>query len=308
MVARIVNDELGWLFRAVPQEVDVGIDGYLDVVTPDGEVTGRQIAVQIKCGKSFLKPRNKPYWLFRGELRHLNYFFNLPCPVIVVICDPANEECWWALVRLEDTEEAKNGWVLPVPKTNKLNADARLPLESLVDAVDDVTDDLRHYWDVNRMVGERDAIIYVAARDDVESRSVENALGFFDRLLSTDRFATENRGKVWLTIWGYDDDSRELWEIPEVRDWITSLDRAIDSWFWHLSSRREVAGLLLVFLCQTAVQRIEGGYVEYNPRELAKFMESEFLRLNAMAERYELPETELKTVSLAVIDYYTQED
>ena len=37
MVARIVNDELGWLFRAVPQEVDVGIDGYLDVVTPDGE-------------------------------------------------------------------------------------------------------------------------------------------------------------------------------------------------------------------------------------------------------------------------------
>ncbi|WRH90308.1 DUF4365 domain-containing protein [Pseudomonas fluorescens] len=54
-VSSIVNDEFCWIFRRNSNEYDYGIDGYIDVVTDDGAVTGQCVAVQIKTGQSFLK-------------------------------------------------------------------------------------------------------------------------------------------------------------------------------------------------------------------------------------------------------------
>ncbi|MCB1099707.1 MAG: DUF4365 domain-containing protein [Verrucomicrobiae bacterium] len=63
---------LGWTFRPVHQEDDFGIDGYIDVVT-EGHVTGQCLAVQIKCGDSFLRGASEGGVKFLGSKRHLNY-------------------------------------------------------------------------------------------------------------------------------------------------------------------------------------------------------------------------------------------
>ena len=48
-----------WLFKRTHQEHDYGIDGYIDIVTEDGHVTGQMFASQIKCGKSFFQEKTK---------------------------------------------------------------------------------------------------------------------------------------------------------------------------------------------------------------------------------------------------------
>lgn len=56
--AYFTNSELGWIYRPVPQESDFGVDGYIDIVN-DGNVTGKSIAVQIKCGDSYISKQSQ---------------------------------------------------------------------------------------------------------------------------------------------------------------------------------------------------------------------------------------------------------
>jgi hypothetical protein len=44
-----VANELHWAFRDKPQ-IDVGIDGEIEVREPNGAMRGRIISVQVKCG------------------------------------------------------------------------------------------------------------------------------------------------------------------------------------------------------------------------------------------------------------------
>ena|ERR1019366_2220480 len=94
MVSRIVIDTFGWLFKRNHQERDFGIDGQIELVTEDGDVTGQMIAVQIKYGKSFFQEQNKWGYVYRGELKHFNYLSNYPVPVVIFICDPESKECY----------------------------------------------------------------------------------------------------------------------------------------------------------------------------------------------------------------------
>jgi hypothetical protein len=80
-VSSIVNDKFKWIFRRVNAEHDFGVDGYIDVVTDDGNVTGQSVAVQIKAGASFFRTKTAIGFVFYGETKHLNYYLNLRVPI-----------------------------------------------------------------------------------------------------------------------------------------------------------------------------------------------------------------------------------
>jgi hypothetical protein len=86
-ISSIINDKLKWIFRRVNAEHDFGIDGYIDIVADNGDVTGQSIAVQIKTGSSFLKRKVTAGFTFYGEKKHLNYYLNLKLPVLIVLYD-----------------------------------------------------------------------------------------------------------------------------------------------------------------------------------------------------------------------------
>lgn len=52
IVDRIVSEDLGWVFRDQTRK-DYGIDALIELAHSDRRVTGRMIAAQIKCGKSW---------------------------------------------------------------------------------------------------------------------------------------------------------------------------------------------------------------------------------------------------------------
>ena len=66
-------------------EHDFGIDGYMDVISEKGQVTGKSIAFQLKTGTSFFNEENEIGYVFRGEIKHLNYYLNLDTPIVIVI-------------------------------------------------------------------------------------------------------------------------------------------------------------------------------------------------------------------------------
>src|SRR5437016_1369838 len=131
LVSRVVSDKFGWLFKRNHQEHDFGVDAQIEIVTKRGDVTGQMIGVQIKCGKTFLEEQNKWGYVYRGELKHFNYLVNYPLPVVIVLCDPASQNCYWVHFQAERTQSTKSGWKITVPFDNTLST-GKSALEALV--------------------------------------------------------------------------------------------------------------------------------------------------------------------------------
>ncbi|HBA6539673.1 TPA: DUF4365 domain-containing protein, partial [Escherichia coli] len=72
--------KIGQIWRETPM-ADVGIDGQIEYVSPEGFATGRMIAVQIKSGPSFFQ-ESQGDWVFYPEEKHRFYWERFPLPVL----------------------------------------------------------------------------------------------------------------------------------------------------------------------------------------------------------------------------------
>jgi hypothetical protein len=69
-----------------------------------------------------------------------------------------------------------------------------------------------------------DSIVLVASRDEVERIDLSRCLQVLDSLIESRERAMRFRDQMVFTVDGYNDDPRELFEIPEVRTFIRELD------------------------------------------------------------------------------------
>ncbi len=130
MTALAITKELGWVFREKPTS-DIGIDGEVEVRNDAGQSHGRLIAVQIKCGPSYLKEQTDEAITFRGDYQHLRYWSDFAVPVALVLCDPQAHVCYWQAIDPRQVNFHEKGWSIQVPKTNVLNASSRALLEKI---------------------------------------------------------------------------------------------------------------------------------------------------------------------------------
>lgn len=96
IVQDITEDVFQWIFR--PQTTrDFGVDAHIEVVV-NNQATGRLIAAQIKCGDSFFKEGDDIGYVFRPKNKHIRYWTENSLPVIIIICNAQNRQCWWTEV------------------------------------------------------------------------------------------------------------------------------------------------------------------------------------------------------------------
>jgi len=309
-VSHIVNDDLRWLFRVIPGENDFGIDGHLDIVLGDGSVTGQSIAVQIKCGESYLREKTAMGYVFHGENKHLNFYLNSQLPVLIILCDPDTRKCYWELVEAEKTEATRGGWKLIVPFSQILSAQSKDSLLNIVGPPADHTSALERHWTLTKLLKQADRILYAIDRSDIESGSIEGVCNFFDRLQANLALCAAVQGKVDVSVSGYDYDSRELWEIADVRSWFALAFPKVKYWFYFLTPSRTSAGLKLLFVCLSDPQR--GTIVDAKGRpqilldskKMGKLLEQNFIWLNEMTDRMGMPLEKNKEISFAAMDLF----
>lgn len=71
-------------------------------------------------------------------------------------------------------------------------------------------------------------------RKAVESGDVTEAIELLRPLIADREAAYAFRGRYRIMVLGWDEDPRELWEIPEVRSHLRRLDEAFPYWYWFL--------------------------------------------------------------------------
>lgn len=307
LVSRVINEEFGWLFKRNHQEHDFGIDAQVDVIRNDGAVTGQMLAFQIKYGKSFFEEKNRWGYVFRGDLKHFNYLANYPAPVLIAICHPDSEDVYWAVFNPEATSRAGNNWKITIPFENKLSG-AKDKVSEFLPPPSDILDGIQNYWSMNDVLVTTEHFHFIIDRAEVESLDTSSVRTFFDRLLLTKELAAHCQGKVEISFHGYDEDPRELFEILEVRRYVSVLVEALPELFFFAYTGECANTLKAVALCLAVVEVKSRNPIvnkkigiEFSTKEIAELLDSHFPGLNRVTEWLNMPIEESKRISIAVV-------
>lgn len=115
--------EIGWIPRTVYQ-TDVGIDMTVEIAK-DGKPTGQYIAVQIKTGESYFKEKSIGDVIYRGKLRHLEYWLHHSMPVIIVLCNPSTKTIIWQEINEDKIVRTSKAWKIEIPENQPLTVDSK---------------------------------------------------------------------------------------------------------------------------------------------------------------------------------------
>ena len=147
-----------------------------------------------------------------------------------------------------------------------------------------------------------DSIVMVVSRDEVESLDLSGCLGVLDSLIDSREKAMRFRDRVNFSVDGYNDDPRELFEIPEVRTFIRELDVKWPYWFFFLSKTTDTLKMIMFSLCR--YQRARGGLIRYDPKDVKLFLYKHFDALNRIFGRFDFDKPLNKEMSEAIFDYF----
>lgn len=309
IVSQIVSEKLGMIFRPVPQEHDYGIDGFIDYVV-DGQVTGGSVAVQIKYGESYFKTETVDGYWYEDSFEHLNYYLNHPAPSFIFLVHPQTKEVYWNDISVEKLQGKGKKWRLLVQKANLLeqNFSSRMrDLLGLQDFSNEIHDSLRAHEAIVKMMTRAETTMLGIGRQAIEEGNTRAIASYFEALRSDKKRALQSQGKVGFYISGYDDDPRELYEIPEVVNYLKKLEPEVKYWFYFLSVNPLVDSLKVLFFCLCNPKKEEktddGDLLHPDPVLQKAFYERNFLWLNEITDFLGQPVSENKRISLEVFKY-----
>src|SRR5437870_2320009 len=107
-----------------------------------------------------------------------------------------------------------------------------------------------------------DFLSVVVGREEVEACNATEVLKTLNKLTANKVTVLKFMGKVSIGVHGYDDDLRELFEIPEVRLFFRELDQQFPFWFFFLSTATGALTLLALLLCR--ITRLSPTTSDYN--------------------------------------------
>ena len=147
-----------------------------------------------------------------------------------------------------------------------------------------------------------DGINVVISREEVESIDTSSTMKTLSSVIADRETVQRFRGRVQITFHGFDNDPREVYEIPEVRRFCVDLDRVFPYWFYFLSTDNET--LKMIAFCLVPVTKVAPGLVNPSRLGLASFLASHFLAMNTLFENYKLEEEINIEISDRVNEYF----
>lgn len=302
-VSNIIFESLGWIFKRTPQEFDFGIDGQVELVDSNGTVTGQTFAVQIKYGKSFLKEENRWGFIYRGELKHINYLLNYPLPVFIMLCDPDSNNVYWELFDAAKTDRTPAAWKMSIPKKQVL-AESKKSITALLPNVTDHTDKLEKYWLINDVITKHtDSFHIVISREWVESGDTLEVTSQFERFQVSRELAFKKKSNVEISFYGYESDPRELFEIPEVVHFSEMLAEKLPL-FFYCDPSSSLCGLKSIALCCAKAQVINriNPQVKIDKNALVQFVHRQHFLLNKVTDWLEMTDKENEEICTPIYE------
>ncbi len=146
-------------------------------------------------------------------------------------------------------------------------------------------------------------LVLEVSRREIESCNYTSSLERLMLIADTRESTLHYRESLILQITGYDADTRELAEIPEVRKFFSCLVDAWPHWMWYLSREMGTLSLFMSLICQVKVHRRNGSFgLEFSepgemPRKLAELLD----RGIALFAAFDIPDADAEASAMSAI-------
>ncbi|PZD96970.1 hypothetical protein DNH61_04805 [Paenibacillus sambharensis] len=302
-----VNSELNCIYHPINQENDFGIDGYIELVENE-YVTGRLIGIQLKHGNSFFKSQTNGGYKFIGENKHLNYYLNSQSPVYIVIMDEGFKRMHWVQFELDKTSPyGANGWWMEVPKGNLLTSNFIYELFQTSGPIVDYEEQIKLNWAIDGLLHDSKFRIVAIPKNEILTGSYEYLTSFIERLSKNKDMLIKSRSTLDIFFPEYDEDDREIFQIPEIMTWLKNSIEIGIPWFYFLNTQKKSAGITLLmhsFCKKINIYEKDRGYlVEFDKNDLGQFVEQNYINLNTYMEINNLSLKINKEISSGIFEY-----
>jgi hypothetical protein len=142
---------------------------------------------------------------------------------------------------------------------------------------------------MKRNSNEHDLILCEISRHDIELFDFENILTVLNKLKEE---PANYVGKFAFIVSGYDNDKREIYEIPEIRSYFAFLDRTFPYWlfFFNLNLPTNQSPLMLLISCLMDVEVLyeesdKKKFIKVDMPQLTEFIQSHLPYFNEMIDK-----------------------
>lgn len=149
--------------------------------------------------------------------------------------------------------------------------------------------------------GIMDPIFFVISRQQIERMDIDDAFDFLISLMPSGppEAVWALKGRIYLMVDGYDHDPRELFEIPEVCQFLRAIDGLWPYWFFFFSQADE--SLTVLAMCIASAIEVNPGEAYVDPEGMRRFLASGFAALNHLFDTYDFPPSEKLALSTGVL-------
>lgn len=132
----------------------------------------------------------------------------------------------------------------------------------------------------------RNPVVFGVPYEDIQTGDVATVLSALQGFLENRETVINGRGRVTLLFEGYDDDLRDVFDIPEIRRYAKALDEQFPYWF-YFACLDCGSTLQVLSLCLCQVVKVPGGSTPH-PDDLKQFLISHIVALNQLCEKFAL--------------------
>lgn len=147
-----------------------------------------------------------------------------------------------------------------------------------------------------------DSMFIAIDRGDVEKCDISSTLDELNCLLIRKNIR-KYKHMVTITFSGYEADPREVFEVPEIRQFMLALTQKFHFWFYFLNI--ENGSLMTVTACIYGAKQIDNGHLQFNnPQDLLNFYEYQLDTCRFLAKETPFTEEETRELEREVNLYY----
>lgn len=308
-VEHFITDKFKWIYHGIPIEKDYGIDAYLEIVENE-IVTGKQIGIQIKHGNSYFNSTTQGGFKYEGEDKHLNYYLNISQPVILLIIDDEFKRIKWVLFEIEKITPKNKGWWIEIPEHKNLTIKTRDEWMKLITPVVDYTSIVKRNSQLDKVIQDSSFGMISIPRTEIENMDFSYIESLFKRLSKNKKIMIKARSSLDFYFPEYDLDTREIYDIPEIRAWIKKSIELDIPWFYFLAYDGKNASLnILLNVLAKEIDRkeIDNGFlIKYDQQSILHFIDLMFYNLNQFTEKNNIEIEINKEISLGLHNFYSK--
>ena len=147
----------------------------------------------------------------------------------------------------------------------------------------------------------------IISKEEVESETIEKMKERIGMLMSDRSLLMSHQGEINIFFDGYNDDAREIVEIPEIKNYIDRIVKEIPYWFYFLDLKSVNGSLAVMLNCYSGCfveKDSKSFYLNIDADKVSEFIGYQWDGLNYITDEFFLGEKENERISMEVNEYF----